>query len=1248
LISSASLDNTRSDIYAHGAADQVIADLRQEITDGSKATASANNTFPSPYLPVSALSDIYRPTLPGNAEPYNSGPASYTTTTWNTTFPNLVKESSAGALLYQSTPTATYANPGISRAAPVSTTTTGGYINSGSASGVSRNNRYISPATWNQALLLPKQTPTSTADLTPSQGFIAPDWILTAVDGTNPGGTGSGDTPFDSGNDKTTSNVNPQSPKYVTGRYAYTIYNEGGLLDANVAGSPGPGSTAGNLGTSSSVNGPSQQVIWSRKGPEAFADLTEIPGMTQKDVDQLVGWRNYATLGGSNPSGFPNLPSPLTGTAVDDYFGYLLGISSRFMTAGNDLTGQVTDRRFTGRQQMMSFFQNIYDASDTADRATMQNDMMYFTNFSRTLNQPSYWPDPKRPRVLSSSASSASGKDDTINAPFKAIVVRTTFTRADGTTAVVGEPLVKKRFALSRLIWLTYKGPSASVSTGDPLYQQYLKLMPQAQLTQLWNEGTAQNIENYFGLVWQGTAPGTQGGYWLYNHTTSGSAAQPEILPLSSVATLASPRDPDFFELLKAGICCGSLGATQPLASTLQDSGTGVANAQEVVDEQTDYQVFQIGVNIIDQTSPDDFPTDLVFNDTIQPLVHSMWGKKDLPYLTSVTDVPILVGGSAANLPSPVPPDSMVTSGPITGSIVTPGAVALLLVPTIWNPSQFNSKLPAALEPANQLRIDAIDFPIYFQSLAGTTEPTVSTKWNANSYSSATATWPKGSLTSAGWVTGGDPTAIYFNCDTTGLLYREPTPLLTTTVANVLNPLGTFGNGIPNFGDSSTNFIGFYVGSTAELFPNTAVPIPSSYYAVDGVQGGSAGFGNEYSLEYEVGGSWIPYQQYTMRSEFTTIQSQINADGATNYTEKLMTSLPASSTNGQAGMLEALYDPRTNRWGSAKDEHFPPFLNSTMVSTMRPTAALGIGAFENTGMATQNLPTIPAATYANVHYIATDPDGVVRRAMGAYVSTTNAGVSSSMIGLPMATVLGNSANTSNRSIILHRPFRSVAELGYTFRDTPWKNLDFFTPESGDAALLDTFCINEDERPDAVAAGRVDLNTKQATVLEALLAGTYRDELVSTDLLSTQEAKAVALTLLQRTEGTAVNQGPLENIADLVGRYVNGFTSSAANDNQPYDGFSSDLAVYRPSVSTSAAANSIQRLREVTMRALSDAGQAGTWNLMIDLVAQTGRYPANASGLADFLVQGQRHYWIHVAIDRTTGKIIDENIEPVNE
>jgi hypothetical protein len=55
-----------------------------------------------------------------------------------------------------------------------------------------------------------------------------------------------------------------------------------------------------------------------------------------------------------------------------------------------------------------------------------------------------------------------------------------------------------------------------------------------------------------------------------------------------------------------------------------------------------------------------------------------------------------------------------------------------------------------------------------------------------------------------------------------------------------------------------------------------------------------------------------------------------------------------------------------------------------------------------------------------------------------------------------------------------------------------------------------------------------------------------------------------------------------------------------------------------------------------------------WNLLIDVVAQSGRYPPNANSLAGFVVEGEQHYWVHVAIDRFTGQVIDKQIETVNE
>jgi hypothetical protein len=78
-------------------------------------------------------------------------------------------------------------------------------------------------------------------------------------------------------------------------------------------------------------------------------------------------------------------------------------------------------------------------------------------------------------------------------------------------------------------------------------------------------------------------------------------------------------------------------------------------------------------------------------------------------------------------------------------------------------------------------------------------------------------------------------------------------------------------------------------------------------------------------------------------------------------------------------------------------------------------------------------------------------------------------------------------------------------------------------------------------------------------------------------------------------------------------------------------------------------------RECVLRAFSDACQTRTWNLLIDLIAQSGRYPSNAAlgpnttnPLANFVVEGEVHYWIHVAIDRFTGQVIDKQIEVVNE
>ena len=78
---------------------------------------------------------------------------------------------------------------------------------------------------------------------------------------------------------------------------------------------------------------------------------------------------------------------------------------------------------------------------------------------------------------------------------------------------------------------------------------------------------------------------------------------------------------------------------------------------------------------------------------------------------------------------------------------------------------------------------------------------------------------------------------------------------------------------------------------------------------------------------------------------------------------------------------------------------------------------------------------------------------------------------------------------------------------------------------------------------------------------------------------------------------------------------------------------------------------VKTQREAVARALALVSQTRTWNLMIDVIAQSGRYPPTATTAADlpkFIVEGEQRYWVHVAIDRFTGQIIDQQVEIVKE
>jgi hypothetical protein len=183
--------------------------------------------------------------------------------------------------------------------------------------------------------------------------------------------------------------------------------------------------------------------------------------------------------------------------------------------------------------------------------------------------------------------------------------------------------------------------------------------------------------------------------------------------------------------------------------------------------------------------------------------------------------------------------------------------------------------------------------------------------------------------------------------------------------------------------------------------------------------------------------------------------------------------------------------------------------------------------------------------------------------------------------------------------------------------------------------------------------------------------------------------AVANALAARTADTATaNLGPLQNLSELVGKWnaaaacAPGFayaptipspnTSNSAIDlpsanykdgKSSYAGFSGATSVSATakeltsvygaaanfgSAALQASASQVQRFREAPIRALAGVGQTRVWNLMIDVVAQTGRYPQSATALDTFVVEGEQRYWVHVAIDRLTGQVVDKQIEVVKE
>ena len=300
-----------ADLTARSAVSSVVADFKREIVTGSNAPGA---------------SAYYEPSTSANIVPQRNVPLSS-----QPSIPNLIRTSKRSDPLVA---------PAVA--------TQGSNINSATDPAI--GGRVVSAARWNKHCLLTMADP-ATADVNPDPvaAFTPPDWVYLT-----PGGATDA----------------PQAAD-VIGRYAFAVYDEGGLLDMNVAGMPSPTPAASPVG---------------RKGNIAFADMRALPYRTGSvsfaAVGQMVGWRNNATMR-IDPATWPTWANNAAGnTRFTDLF---LSTSQSFIRPATAIYNGRTDQVFLSRTELMNF--NGLQGNAAFDA----NSLGSVGTFSRERNVPTYW-----------------------------------------------------------------------------------------------------------------------------------------------------------------------------------------------------------------------------------------------------------------------------------------------------------------------------------------------------------------------------------------------------------------------------------------------------------------------------------------------------------------------------------------------------------------------------------------------------------------------------------------------------------------------------------------------------------------------------------------------------------------------------------------------------------------------------------------------------------------------------------------
>ncbi len=1261
-VSSNSAASASVDLFAQGALEYVFTDLRSEIVAGSTEIEEADVKIFEPLREESGGLAFY-PTI----RPQSNISLSADTVPADP-FKSLIKLSRGGVPFFQSN---YHTGTGVVRASGISTETP------------SINGRFLSREDWN----LPKLMQADEL-----AAFSSPDWVYVTRDG---------DNPVDSTNIETNKLRDMANEDFVLGRFAYTIYDVGGLLDITAAGNKLPLETNAERGLLNQV---------------PLEELRVNGDSVIEDPAKLVDLRWPATGGNSSD--------------VSESGGM-------FDPQRNFIDVHSGDQTFVNRGDLLAFVKKFPDVLS-------EDALPFLTTFSRELNAPSWAPDPdrslERDQQHNPSSSPVAAHPQfnllpdplatTLNlVPYGTDGRRTsggTITLPEGGTVEVkaGDPVLFRRFPLSKIRLLQDNAASNNVSTEDSAAILY-----------------------YFGLTRDAKHR------WTYR------GGQLRILNLSEVAALDPPREADFFELLQAVIYTGSLAKTAgySMSDDFPIDGDGRQNVQimqigaNIIDQwdDNDYPtVLELGGQQV--AGIENLP---YINQSGLSVVRPIDDAGSDPTRRQMVKTYM-----AFDLWNPHQNASVTANGirrlwiaPIQG---TAYVTMRLLISGDWRPTPIynNNAFSARIPESGQYNVTSSP-PLEIPYTHNFAEPeTVGDQTDDDEDR------PRGVIVVQGEIPGGfaiPPAAerstslwstinsLYFNNTGGGspsvqdyvspgnrsVRYRPVFVGQGGAPSDYSPPLAE-GHDNPPYDEYSVDSTGARVytyaitGIEHDPGPANAAPFSDwrSYWDVDTAAkrvranvGGkvhnifylSSGQTAPTLVGFELraettDGDIIPYQRFDNIARFSNNSwsgheyffdhnSAGNPDLTASdksrgrfyiYDESFIVGDPPPAGRffrwrdhslSSAMMTHAKADPRTRRFGLA---NFTVASADRMGHSIRPQMneliANGVGShysgsvggsvanYRWAGAYPANVPGvgwsttlpgyggldmlselygfkffgqyrdssgggprwlwIPAATATNppdtgvnawnpMQY--PDPDGVIRPG-DAYLGDVGPdGV------FPMAP-----GRLMDRPLILNRPFRSVGELGYVFRDVPWKSLDLFTQYSADAGLLDIFSVQDTPENPPVLGGKVNLNTRHPEVLAAILAEVASQVEVGSMVQSRMDASLAETLAEEIVEQT--RQFPLGNKGDLPRNIMD------------------------DALGIAGLTGKTKRERETILRPLAEIGMTRTWNLMIDFVAQKGRVVPGADGLEDFNVEGQKRYWVHLAIDRYTGEIVDSQIESVYE